>query len=141
VRLPLVQPRRLASAQPEAARVGPARRFLVADDNADAAASLATLLTLSGHEVRTAHDGRSAVDAAREYRPEVALLDIGMPELSGYEVARSIRAENWGKDMKLIALTGWGQAEDRDASRAAGFDHHLVKPITLETLMTLLAAD
>jgi CheY-like chemotaxis protein len=105
------------------------RRIVVADDNEDSAQSFAMLLSFSGHEVRVAHDGEQALDALRDYRPDIAFLDIGMPLLSGYEVAERVRAEPWGRDMKLIAVTGWGQADDKLRARTAGFDQHLIKPI------------
>lgn len=105
------------------------RRIVVADDNEDSAQSFAMLLSFSGHEVRIAHDGEQALDAMRDFRPDVAFLDIGMPRLSGYEVAELVRAEPWGRQMKLIAVTGWGQPDDKVRARTAGFDQHLVKPI------------
>lgn len=116
------------------------RRILVADDNNDALESLATLLQLSGHEVYTAANGAVALAAAEQHRPEVALLDIGMPQLDGYEVARRIRAQPWGQRITLVALTGWGQDSDRRRSQEAGFDSHLVKPLDLDKLTELLAA-
>jgi signal transduction histidine kinase len=116
------------------------RRILVADDNIDALESLAALLNLSGHEVFRAEDGATAVQAAARHRPEVALLDIGMPNLDGYEVARRIRSEEWGRSVLLVALTGWGQDSDRRRSLEAGFDRHLVKPVELARLNELLYA-
>ena len=116
-----------------------ARRILIADDNNDALESLATLLQLSGHEVFTATNGGTALQSAERHQPEVALLDIGMPMLDGYEVAKRIRAQPWGQRITLVALTGWGQDSDRRRSREAGFDSHLVKPLDLETLTDLLA--
>ena len=115
------------------------RRILVADDNNDALESLATLLQLSGHEVYTAPNGAVALESAEQHRPEVALLDIGMPKLDGYEVARRIRAQPWGARITLVALTGWGQDSDRRRSQEAGFDSHLVKPLDLDKLTDLLA--
>jgi signal transduction histidine kinase len=114
-------------------------RILLADDNRDALDSLATLLQCDGHEVHTAGDGAEALEVAAVCHPDVVLLDIGMPKLDGYEVARRIRAEPWGKSAVLIALTGWGQDEDRRRSREVGFDSHLVKPLDPEALSTLLA--
>ncbi len=116
-----------------------ARRILVVDDNRDAAESLAMVLQLNGHETRLAHDGLDAMQAAEAFRPDLVLLDIGLPKLNGYEVARRLRGEAWGKDMFVAALTGWGQDEDRKKSRDAGFDAHLVKPVDPDTLMKLLA--
>jgi signal transduction histidine kinase len=115
------------------------RRILVADDNNDALESLATLLQLNGHEVYTATNGGTALQSAERHRPEVCLLDIGMPMLDGYEVAKRIREQPWGQRITLVALTGWGQDADRRRSREAGFDSHLVKPLDLEMLTDLLA--
>ncbi|MGH8299331.1 MAG: response regulator [Steroidobacteraceae bacterium] len=115
------------------------RRILIADDNNDALESLATLLQLGGHEVYTATNGGTALQSAERHLPEVVLLDIGMPMLDGYEVAKRIRAQPWGQRITLVALTGWGQDSDRRRSREAGFDSHLVKPLDLETLTDLLA--
>jgi CheY-like chemotaxis protein len=109
------------------------------DDNVDSANSLAMLLGEIGNEIRTANDGLAALEAAGEFRPDVMLLDIGMPKLNGYEVARRVRAEPWGGKVFLVALTGWGQDDDRCKSAEAGFDHHLVKPVRLATLEELLA--
>ena len=125
------------AARPEAAVV--ARRILLADDNADALESLAAVLRLRGHEVFSASNGASAFETAVRHVPDIALLDIGMPLLDGYEVARRIRAETWGKSVTLVALTGWGQESDRRRSQEAGFDTHLVKPLDPERLSALLA--
>jgi CheY-like chemotaxis protein len=114
------------------------RRILVVDDNRDAAASLAMLLQLTGNETEVAFDGPHAIDLAAHFKPEVILLDIGLPGLNGYEVARRIRQEAWGKDCKLIAVTGWGQLEDRQRSQEAGFDAHLVKPVDHDALAKML---
>jgi PAS domain S-box-containing protein len=118
----------------------PTRRILLADDNRDAAESLAIILRLEGHEVDLAHDGVAALRAYQEHRPEVALLDIGMPKTNGLDVARQIRATPDGKGVLLIAITGWAQDSDKEQSRAAGFDHHLTKPIEPEALIGLLRA-
>jgi signal transduction histidine kinase len=115
------------------------RRILVADDNADALQTLATVLELGGHEVFSAANGSLALESAERHLPEVALLDIGMPLLDGYEVARRIRAQAWGKRITLVALTGWGQDSDRRRSQEAGFDSHLVKPLDLAKLTQLLS--
>jgi len=115
------------------------RRILVADDNPDARESLAALLALSGHEVYRAQDGSDALESAERHRPQVALLDIGMPLVNGYEVARKIRDQPWGRGMVLVALTGWGQASDRRQSQEAGFDSHLTKPVDPDVLAELLA--
>jgi PAS domain S-box-containing protein len=114
-------------------------RVLVVDDNEDAASSLGRLLQLVGHECWTANDGLEGLRLAREHRPDVAFLDLGMPKLNGFDVAVAIRREAWGRDVRLLALTGWGQDLDRERSRAAGFDDHLVKPVALESLLEVLA--
>jgi CheY-like chemotaxis protein len=109
-------------------------RVLVADDNNDALDSLALLLEMAGHEVMKASSGQEAVDLALELQPDVALLDIGMPLLSGYEVAQRIRAAPWGNRMTLVAVSGWGQSEDKRRSKEAGFDLHLVKPVEFDAV-------
>jgi two-component system CheB/CheR fusion protein len=141
VRLPLAGAAR--DRGPQAANGSPAAapprsRILVVDDNRDAADSLAMLLRLSGHEVHVAHDGLEAMGTAAVFRPDVVLLDIGLPKLNGYEAGRRIRRER-GDGVVLIALTGWGQEEDRARSKEAGFDHHLTKPVNLDALQQLLA--
>jgi PAS domain S-box-containing protein len=113
-------------------------KVLIADDSRDGADSLAFLLRAAGHEVETAYDGRTAIQLAEQKRPDVVLLDIGMPEVSGYDVARAIRREAWGRSMRLVALTGWGQAEHRRRSLEVGFDDHLVKPVELDVLEEVL---
>ena len=114
------------------------RRVLIADDNQDGAESLGMLLNLSGHEVFLAHSGKDALTVAQEKRPDVAVLDIGMPDLSGYEVAERIRLEPWGEHITLIALTGWGQENDRRRAQAAG-DHHCTKPVDPDDLQRFFA--
>ena len=114
-------------------------RILVVDDNRDSAESLATLLQMRGNETHTAYDGLEAVQAAAALRPDVVLLDLGLPKLNGYEAARRIREQPQGNGIVLIALTGWGQDEDRQRSREAGFNGHLVKPVNHSALMKLLA--
>jgi PAS domain S-box-containing protein len=140
VRLPLAAPgdavRKEKMEQPQL----PPSRVLVVDDNQDAADSLGMLLRFLGADVRVAHHGREALDAFESYRPGMVLLDIGMPEMDGYQVARAIRSRDAGRSVPLVALTGWGQDEDRRRAREAGFDHHLVKPPDLEALRSLLAA-
>jgi CheY-like chemotaxis protein/nitrogen-specific signal transduction histidine kinase len=116
-------------------------RVLVADDNRDAAESLAALLRLLGHEVRVAFDGIATLETARTYHPQVVLLDIGMPGLDGYQVAQRLRDQPEYRDALLIALTGWGQQDDLRRSQEAGFDHHLVKPVELTALRELLASN
>jgi signal transduction histidine kinase len=113
-------------------------RVLIADDNVDTAESFNILLKLNGHETQMAHDGRQAIERAQQMRPDVAIVDIGMPQLNGYDVARRIREEPWGKQMFLIAATGWAQPEDRRRTHEAGFDIHLVKPVEPEVLLNLL---
>jgi PAS domain S-box-containing protein len=139
VRLPLPAESTLTQPEtPAAAPPAPNRRFLIVDDNVDAAVSLAMLLQIGGHEAELAHDGLQALDDAGRLRPDVILLDIGLPKLNGYDVCRQIRAQPWGASVLLVALTGWGQEEDRRRSREAGFDHHLVKPVDPDELMRLL---
>lgn len=117
----------------------PPRRILVVDDNLDAAEGLAMLLSLRGHDVATAYDGQHAIEQARKLQPDVVLLDIGLPRLDGFEVARRLREEHTSRPMLLVALTGYGQERDRVRAREAGFDHHLLKPVRLEMLEGLLA--
>jgi CheY-like chemotaxis protein len=116
----------------------PKRRVLVVDDNHDAAESTAAMLRLMGSDVRTAHDGLAAIDAAIEYRPDLVLLDLGMPKLNGYEAARRLRELPDFADVALVAVTGWGQEHDQRRSREAGFDRHMVKPVEPNALMNLL---
>lgn len=115
------------------------RRILVVDDNHDSAESLAMLLKSTGNETHTAYDGHAAVEAAATLRPDIVLLDIGLPKLNGYDAARRIREQPWGKGLLLVALTGWGQEHDRQMSKDAGFDDHLVKPVEYASLEKLLA--
>lgn len=113
------------------------RRILVVDDNADAAETLALLLRARGHEVRVAYDGTSALELCREFDPQAALLDIGLPQIDGYELARRLRNEH-ERRLLLIALTGYGRDDDRRLSQDAGFDYHLVKPVDFPTVEALL---
>jgi PAS domain S-box-containing protein len=128
-----------AALETTALPVSARRRILVADDNRDSATSMALMLRLGGNDVRTAYDGGEAVLAAREFQPSVVLLDIGMPKLNGYDAARRLRGESWGRNLVLIALTGWGQAEDKQKALDAGFDYHLTKPVDPQVLEKLLA--
>jgi CheY-like chemotaxis protein len=125
---------------PDAARPTAAgrQRVLVVDDNEDALKSLSMLVSLMGNDVCQARDGLEAVEQAEQFRPDVVLMDIGMPRLNGYDAACRIRQQPWGMDIVLIATTGWGQEEDRRRTKAAGFDHHLVKPLDHNKLQVLL---
>ena len=116
------------------------QRVLIVDDNVDTADSMAILLTTMGHEVRAAYNGASAVETAEHFRPDVVLLDLGMPGLNGYETAHYIREETWGKDTVVVAVTGWGSHADHQRSLDAGFDYHLTKPVDPEVLRKLVAA-
>jgi PAS domain S-box-containing protein len=141
VRLPVAEApvqTQLSGAPKEPPR-GPQCRVLIADDNRDSTDSLSLLLELTGCETWTAYDGVEAVQAAGAHHPDAALLDIGMPRVNGYEAARRIREQPWGKSMLLVAITGWGQEDDKQRARKAGFDHHLTKPVQLAELKSLLA--
>jgi CheY-like chemotaxis protein len=141
VRLPLPRGGGAAEETPVRLRSTPSvsRRILIVDDNRDAAASISMLLSLLGHDTRTAHDGQAALELAEAFRPEVILLDIGLPKLNGYDACRRLREQPWGRGMFIIAVTGWGKEDDRRRSREAGFDHHLVKPVDFGDLEGLLA--
>jgi CheY-like chemotaxis protein len=142
VRLPLVvtaEPQPLSALTETAEPIGPSLRVLVVDDNVDMAASLEMLLRQSGHAVRTVHDGPAALEAALDYRPNVVLLDIGLPGLDGYEVAERIRQQPALQGSVLVAMTGYGQQTDRQRSQEAGFDHHLVMPADFKTVQKILA--
>ena len=142
VRLPvLLEKHEAPSPTPKASApiASAARRILVVDDNQDSADTLSILLQLTGHQTRLAFDGVEAFEAAKSFRPDVILMDLGMPKLNGFEAARQIRQQPWSKGMVLVALTGWGQEEDRNRTAEAGFDGHLVKPVDFDTLRTLLA--
>jgi len=138
VRLPRRVEASAAQEQSRRIRPLPARRILIVDDSRDGGESMAMLLRVLGAEVALAHSGRHALECVDAFKPDVVLLDIGMPGMDGYEVARRIRANPANRNMSLIALTGWGQDEDRRRSVAAGFDHHLVKPADIEQLRQLL---
>jgi CheY-like chemotaxis protein len=143
VRLPLLPPQHnipyRLNVEPERTKAATSQRVLIVDDNKDSADSLAMLLRLIGSEVRTAHDGRSALQEAGSYQPDMILLDIGLPGLSGYEVARRLRDQPALGSVILIALTGYGDEETRRRAKLAGFDHHLHKPVDLDVLRRLLA--
>jgi CheY-like chemotaxis protein len=117
-----------------------ARKLLVADDNRDSADSLGLLLEMSGYDVRVAHTGARAMQAVQDEIPDAAILDIGMPDMNGHELARWVRSYVAGRPIALIAMTGWGQAADKERARAAGFDHHLTKPVDPDELERLLEA-
>jgi signal transduction histidine kinase/CheY-like chemotaxis protein len=145
VRLPVFSPKQPIRGEESAGKGGesvgaaPQRRFLVVDDNVDAAESLALLLRLEGHDVRVAHDGPAALAAVEAEPPDLVFLDIGMPVMNGYDVARRLRQQPGLENLVLVAMTGWGQEEDRRRSQEAGFDHHLIKPVEPEALHKLLA--
>jgi CheY-like chemotaxis protein len=143
VRLPVATVQPANTTQPPSSQRStslPQRRVLVVDDNEDSAASLGMLLEFLGTDVQIAHDGATALTIIESYRPDVVLLDIGMPGMDGFEVARRVRQHVDFNNILLIALTGWGQSEDRDRTRNAGFDHHLVKPADITALQSLLKA-
>jgi CheY-like chemotaxis protein len=139
VTLPVLTERRPVAAEPAAMTPFPARRILIVDDNQDASDTLGTLLEALGATARVAHTGRQALDALDEFSPDSVLLDIGMPDMDGYEVARRIRGNPKHAEVLLIALTGWGQETDQRQAQLAGFDHHIVKPLRLERLRELLS--
>jgi CheY-like chemotaxis protein len=146
VRLPLLRRKQAAAAPAPQRRDDPQRsdgtarrrRILVVDDNTDSVESMALLLSELGHDVRTARDGHSALEQASAFDPEVVLLDIGMPGMDGYSAARRMRALPGGASLRIVALTGWGQEEDRRRTRAAGFDAHLTKPVDPQTLRQVI---
>jgi CheY-like chemotaxis protein/two-component sensor histidine kinase len=139
VRLPVLS-RSAVAEKPELveSESQPQRRVLIVDDNRDSADSLAMLLEITGNKTYMAHDGVEAVEAIEKHQPEVVLLDIGLPRLDGHEVCRRVREQPWGKDIVMIALTGWGQEDDRRRSEEAGFNGHLVKPVDYDKLLELL---
>jgi CheY-like chemotaxis protein len=139
VRLPiLVETPRETSPEERSDYSVAGQRVLIVDDNVDSAKSLALLLRLNGSDTQSAHDGVEAVEKAAAYRPDAILLDIGLPKMNGYDACRAIRKEPWGKDMVIVALTGWGQDEDRRKSEQAGFNGHFVKPVDFAALIKLL---
>jgi CheY-like chemotaxis protein/nitrogen-specific signal transduction histidine kinase len=141
IRLPIAQPAPQAPSPgaPTSQAAPRSLRVLVVDDNVDLARSLASLLKASGHDVRTAHDGPRALEAAREFRPNAVLLDIGLPGMNGFEVAQRMRQEPILQNVVLVAMTGYGQETDRQRSQAAGFDHHLLKPADFALVQQVLA--
>jgi CheY-like chemotaxis protein len=138
IRLPRIARPQALSAQATPIQAPP-RRVLIVDDNQDAANSLAALLTLRGHETQVAYGGRQALEQSESFQPDVALLDLGLPEMSGYELAARLRAMPRLNRIRLVAVTGYGQAEDRQRTQAAGFDDHLIKPVDLQALESTLA--
>lgn len=141
VRLPILTAATDLTPEPIAAqKPTPKRRILIVDDNRDSADSLAMLLEITGNKTYMAHDGIEAIEAVEKHRPEIVLLDIGLPKLSGHDVCRRVREHSWGKDIVVIALTGWGQEEDRRRSEEAGFNGHLVKPVNYDELLELLGS-
>ncbi len=141
LRLPVARPPAAASPSPSKRLVRAPQpfRILVADDNTDAADTLGMLLESMGHSARVAYDGLEAIEAAQDFQPEVAFIDVGMPRLNGLDACRRLRADHGSDAMVLIALTGWGQDEDRRRTREAGFDHHMVKPVDPTQLIRILA--
>ena len=117
----------------------PPLRVLIVDDNRDAAVLLGKLLSMLGNNTRVVHSGFEALEAAHEFKPEAILLDIGLPDMDGYETAKMIRETPEGKNVTIVAVTGWGQQEDRERARLAGFDHHVVKPADSKQLMEILS--
>jgi PAS domain S-box-containing protein len=134
-----VAPAKSAPAPERRSDMSVSRRVLIADDNHDAAISLSMLLQSMGHDTRVVHDGIEALEEAELFRPEVVLLDIGMPRLNGYETARRIRSRAWAAHTQIVAVTGWGQETDRNRAREAGFHRHLVKPADLDALIDVMA--
>jgi CheY-like chemotaxis protein len=112
--------------------------IVIADDNRDSADSLKMLLELDGHTIHVANDGQEALDLVEQIRPRLALLDIGMPRLNGYEVATKIRQKPWGREVRLVAFTGWGQSQDRERALSAGFDKHLTKPVDFDAVRSIV---
>jgi CheY-like chemotaxis protein len=133
--VPVSQPIVEATTTPRLSR----RRILVADDNNDAVEALALQLQLAGHDVRTANDGMEALEVGEAFQPQVVLLDLGMPRMDGYETGRQMRRRSWGSRATLVALTGWGQQQDRMRTAEAGFDAHLVKPVSEFDLFNAIA--
>ncbi len=141
VRLPILKKAQVVAPLPTITDGLPAkRRILIVEDNQDSAMSLSTMLKLMGNETHTAHDGLAAVEAAEQFRPDMILLDIGLPKMNGYDTCRYIRGQAWSGGMEIVALTGWGQEEDRRRSKEAGFDHHMVKPVEIPAIEKLLEA-
>lgn len=130
----------LSAAPPPGNATTAPRRVLVVDDNEDIVMTMRLLLTKLGHTVRVAYNGQQAMAEAEAFRPDVMLMDIGLPVMDGYEAARQLRQQPWGRCIKLVAITGWGQARDVERALEAGFDHHVVKPVDRKLLESLLEA-
>ena len=145
IRLPrpvVVERRATGSNKPPSAPIlaGPRGKVVVADDNRDAADSLKLLLELSGYDTFVAYNGQQALDFGAREQPSAFILDVGMPDMTGYEVARRIRQHAWGRSALLVAVTGWGQDDDKERAKAAGFDHHFTKPVNPEAVEQVLVA-
>jgi len=143
IRLPLAQAQKVPAIERREPVLPPSAkrcRVLVVDDNVDSVESLAMLLRMMGHEVETASDGASGLEKAAAFKPDVAILDIGLPKVNGYELAKQIREQQWSKNVTLVALTGWGQEQHRRRSEESGFNHHLTKPVEFDVLQEILAA-
>jgi len=143
IKLPLAPAQKVPAVELRDASLAPSRsrcKVLVVDDNVDSVDSLAMLLRMMGHEVETASDGASGLEKAVAFKPNVAILDIGLPKVNGYELAKQIREQPWSKNVILVALTGWGQEQHRRRSEEAGFNHHLTKPVEFDVLQEILAA-
>jgi CheY-like chemotaxis protein len=139
VRLPAMPAPLMESAEPPGPPAAPRRRVLVVEDNRDAREMYCLALTLAGHEVLEAQDASRGLELLKSARPDVAFVDIGLPTLSGYDLARAVRADPAVSGVLLVAVTGYGSADDRDRARRAGFDHHLVKPVSTDKLLELLS--
>ena len=142
VELPRCEPPASSAEAVAVAPIKPTRaRVLIADDDRDAASTMSSLLELMGHETHTAHNGESTLAVADAIRPDVVILDIRMPHVDGYAAARMLRERAWSRGLLLYALTGWGDSEDRERTRQAGFDRHFVKPVSIDELLARLADD
>jgi CheY-like chemotaxis protein len=139
----VVERRAAGSSKPASteALVSPRYKVVVADDNRDAADSLKLLLELAGYDTFVAYDGQQALDFGARERPTAFILDVGMPDMTGYEVARRIRQQAWGRSALLVAVTGWGQDDDKERAKAAGFDHHFTKPVNPEQVEDVLVRE
>lgn len=135
----MAEPQSAPPAPPVAATRPPVRVLLV-DDDTDFTRALSTLLGMMGYELHTAQDGLRGLEASEQFRPQCAVLDVDLPGCDGFEIARRLRRQPWGRDMRLIAMTGWNRPEDRTAASVAGFDHFLAKPVNLDELFSLLPA-